>query len=208
MIPFLNESNKTQSLLRSLVNGVSAKMLYSSYIHKRHGNSRDRRVYRYTPNYHLIMSRINTAWVSPHVPWAVYRGLNIATHTRALTSALLDEVGDGLGFIVGHLEDVAEAVQHHLHHLRVFDRQQVTEGRNHLLLDQVRHLQDETRTHTWTPGSSHSHTHTRVRRAAHLVLSAADGQVADGPRRLLLSAEISLWETHQWHNEPLHFNQW
>lgn len=63
----------------------------------------------------------------------------------ALTSTLLDEVGDGLGLVVGHLEDVAEAIQDHLHHLSILHYQQVTEGRDHLLLDQVRHLQDHRR---------------------------------------------------------------
>lgn len=63
-----------------------------------------------------------------------------------LTSTLLDQVGNGLGFVVSHLEDITESVQDHLHHLSIFDGQQVTEGRNHLLLDQVRHLQDQSNT--------------------------------------------------------------
>lgn len=125
----------------------------------------------------------------------------------ALTSTLLDEVGDGLGLVVGHLEDVAEAIQDHLHHLSILHYQQVTEGRDHLLLDQVRHLQDRRRRvsfsvykihflqsgnlSVWMSGEVYV-----VKRVglsgAHLVLPPANCQVADGPGCFFLCSKVSL----------------
>lgn len=63
------------------------------------------------------------------------------------TSALLDDLGDGAGFVSGHDEDVLQAVQDHLHHLGVFHRQQVAEGRDDILLNQELHLHKPTHTH-------------------------------------------------------------
>lgn len=57
------------------------------------------------------------------------------------TSTLLNEVSDSFSLLDGHLEDIVEAVENDLDDLGVLHYQQVAEWRNHLLLNQVRHLQ-------------------------------------------------------------------
>lgn len=61
--------------------------------------------------------------------------------TMIQTSTLLDDLGDGAGFVSRHDEDVLQAVQDDLHHLRVLHRQQAAEGRDDVLLHQELHLQ-------------------------------------------------------------------
>ena len=58
----------------------------------------------------------------------------------AVTSALFNHLADGLNLVVGHLEDVVDAVQHHVDHLRVLDPQQVAEGVDDALGHHVGHL--------------------------------------------------------------------
>lgn len=57
-----------------------------------------------------------------------------------LTSTFLNEVSNSFSLIVGHFEDIAEAIEDDLHNLSVLHGQQVAEWRDHLLLDEVRHL--------------------------------------------------------------------
>lgn len=59
----------------------------------------------------------------------------------ALTSAFLDEVSNSFGLVVGHFEDIAEAVENDLHNLSVLHCEQVAEWRDHVLLNQVCHLE-------------------------------------------------------------------
>lgn len=59
-----------------------------------------------------------------------------------LTSALLNDLADGLHVLGSHLEDVVDSVEHDLHHLRVLHVEQRAERRDHILLHHVRHLQN------------------------------------------------------------------
>lgn len=56
------------------------------------------------------------------------------------TAALFDEISNGFSLVVSHFQDIAEAVQDHLHHLGILHREQVAEWRDDLLIDQMCHL--------------------------------------------------------------------
>lgn len=56
------------------------------------------------------------------------------------TTTLFNEVSNSFSLIVGHLEDIAEAIQNDLHDLGVLHCQQVAEWRDHLFLDQMCNL--------------------------------------------------------------------
>ena len=54
-----------------------------------------------------------------------------------LTSAFLNKVSNRFSLVIGHLQDIAEAVENNLNNLGVLHCQQIAEWRDHLLLDQV-----------------------------------------------------------------------
>lgn len=60
------------------------------------------------------------------------------------TSTFFNEVSDDLSIIIDHLQDIAEPIQNNLHNLGVLHHEQVAEWRDHLLLNQVFHLQTKT----------------------------------------------------------------
>ena len=60
-----------------------------------------------------------------------------------VTSTLLNHLADWLNFIVGHLEDVVNAIQHHIHHLGVLDPKQVAERVDDTLSHHIGHLKGQ-----------------------------------------------------------------
>ena len=78
--------------------------------------------------------------------------------------ALLNHAGDAFEIGASHLEQVVDAVEHHLHYLSVLATEKPAEWRDHPLTHEV----------------------------ANLRLVARNRQVRDGPRRLLLRLELAL----------------
>ena len=57
-----------------------------------------------------------------------------------LTSTFFNEVCNSVCLIVGHLQNIAEAIENDLDNLSIFHCEQVTEGGDHPFLDEVCNL--------------------------------------------------------------------
>lgn len=58
----------------------------------------------------------------------------------APTSTLFDNLRNRAGLLPRHYQDVLKTIENYLDDLRVLNREEVTEGWDHILLDQVLHL--------------------------------------------------------------------
>ena len=83
------------------------------------------------------------------------------------TSALFNHAGDAFEVGASHLEQVVDAIKHHLHYLSVLATEKPAKWRDHSLTHEI----------------------------ANLRFVAGNGQVRDGPRRLLLRLELALKRT-------------
>lgn len=100
--------------------------------------------------------------VSEFVNFNIFMVLQLFDLRQAI--ALLDDVGNLLRTVTGHLQHVVDAIEDHINNLRIVTLQQLAERRNCARLHQLRHL----------------------------ILVAANRQVADGPSRLLLRLKFAL----------------
>lgn len=124
----------------------------------------------------LICKSINKKMPQMHV-WNTHTKktffclLEWVFNIKLLTSTLLYDLSNSAGFLPRHDEDVLQAVQDDLNHLRVLHRQQAAERRDDVVLHQELHLHKRIHTRHIQAWLQHRYTVPRVEdiHANHLV---------------------------------------